>query len=439
VLNPSVSYIRTSSVMTPVVFDQAGNQAPGRSAVTSTTTPTSAATRTSLAVAAKTVLQVAQTLHSNGARQQAVNLVVDNACSRWQCSCQRLSDITGISHNQRSWGNSSSEQKAWWLQHKCIAIPTVQGPRRQPALTGVAKSVGSVCYLILTTVRAADLDAWIAVQKTWPTTVAATSRVYRVLAQPGSKDLGIDGKEAINGSGSVDHSQGIIKLQLRESYDSLAIKTLAMLRYLSRSFTSDGWDRRCAWFVKLDMDSWINAPLLESWLGCLSPDRPLYTGFVQPRHDFCFGGFYLLSREVVRSVDGWMDLFVATYKHTFGFKNPFEGGEDRAVAGLCNANGVPPQKIAFEENYAFGGRSSHGANTFMSWQSDQQRVCTLAVHPVKNASLMQEMHTLWQSLTHKLAWTAGRPGICYPSNYSPIGQDNLIMDVIACDKDAHAI
>jgi hypothetical protein len=284
--------------------------------------------------------------------------------------------------------------------------------------------------------RASEQETWDILMQTWPT--FSNGHIYRVLAKPGSKDLGVDGREAVNGSGSVDHTSGVIQLPLRESWDTLAIKTLSLWRYLSRSFNSDGWNTRCAWFVKLDTDSWINAPLLEARLGCLSPDRAIYTGFVPLRHVFAWGGFYLLSREVVRSVDGWMDLFTSTYKHPFGRKDPFDSAEDRAVGGLCTSNRVPPRRIALHDDFAFGG--NRHANAFMSWPNhtgDMRRVCTLVVHPLKNSSLLQATHTLWIVLTKKWASyvdQAVRHDLCFPSDYSPKGQDDLIVDMIACSK-----
>eukprot|EP00037_Helgoeca_nana_P016693 m.156906 g.156906 ORF g.156906 m.156906 type:complete len:290 (+) comp23642_c1_seq2:2015-2884(+) len=231
-------------------------------------------------------------------------------CFAWNCSCQRLSDMMNISNVRRSWGTSTSEQKTWWIKRGCVADPILPGPVQLPALIGPAKDVDAVCYMILA--LASEQETWDILMQTWPK--FSNGHIYRVLAKPGSKDLGVDGREAVNGSGSVDHTRGVIQLPLRESWDTLAIKTLSLWRYLSRSFNSDGWNTRCAWFVKLDTDSWINAPLLEARLGCLSPDRAIYTGFVPLRHVFAWGGGSTSCHG--RSCDLWTAGWICSFRPT---------------------------------------------------------------------------------------------------------------------------
>ena len=241
------------------------------------------------------------------------------ACAAWNCSCQVLSDITGAIHNLplKFWGTITKEQQAWWLTRKCKTSPAGPSPAPLPLLSDPTSTVDDVCYMILyggklgprSQENSNDDDAWRAFLQTWPKRIkGGPSRVYRVISEQGGKEMGTDGKEAINGSGWVDHTHGIVRLPLLETYDTLAVKSLAMWRYVSRSFVSDGWSTRCAWFVKVDTDSWVNVPLLEARLGCLFPDQAIYTGFAT--HGLCLGGFYLLSRELVRSVDGWMDSFL---------------------------------------------------------------------------------------------------------------------------------
>ena len=114
----------------------------------------------------------------------------------------------------------------------------------------------------------------------------------------------------------------------------------------------------------------------------------------------CLGGFYLLSRELVRSVDGWMDSFLV--QSTL----PLNVGEDIMVAALSMSNMVPVHKIASSSEYVFRyNRQEDGAEVvgrFLSMRTDRQRACTLAMHPIKNVSRLKAVDALWESTTKKL-------------------------------------
>lgn len=365
------------------------------------------------------------------------DLKIDVSCSAWKCSCQVLSDMTGVYHLLRFYGTTTKEQQRWWAKNQCKTTPAGPPPAPLPPLTGPASNVDDVCYMILYGGKLGnnnDDDAWRAFLQTWPKRIrGGTSRVYRVLSEQGAKDVGIDGKEAINGSGRVDHTQGIVRLPLRETYDTLAIKSLAMWRYVSHSFTSDGWSARCAWFVKVDTDSWVNVPLLEARLGCLSPDKAIYSGF--SHRGLCFGGFYLLSRELVRSVDSWMDSFLV---HN---NLPLNAAEDMIFAALSVSNMVPIRKIATSDQYVFNSDRRYGwnkvADIFVSIRSDQRRACMLAMHPIKNMSRLISTDALWESTTKKLPDFHNqtlRQELCFSSNVMPEKQDDLIVEMMVCTK-----
>ena len=174
------------------------------------------------------------------------DLKIDVSCSAWDCSCQVLSDMAGVIHHLWYWGTATREQKLWWHKQQCKTSPSHffdagSPPTPLPLLTGAGSTaVDDVCYMILYGGNNNN-DEWASYLETWPKRVrGGTSRVYRVLSEAGGKEMGTDGKEAINGSGWVDHTQGIVRLPVRETYNTLAVKSLAMWRYVSRSFVSDG-------------------------------------------------------------------------------------------------------------------------------------------------------------------------------------------------------
>jgi hypothetical protein len=41
------------------------------------------------------------------------------ACALWNCSCQRLSEMTGVNHHLHFWGTTSNVQRKWWLTNVC--------------------------------------------------------------------------------------------------------------------------------------------------------------------------------------------------------------------------------------------------------------------------------------------------------------------------------
>ena len=353
-----------------------------------------------------------------------------------------LSDMTGVDHRLKIWGKSSKEQRRWWLDSQCKTSPPL------PPLTGAALAVDDVCYMVLYggfgTPK--DDDAWTAFLHTWPTRIkGGTSRVYRVLSAAKVVGMETDGKEAINGTGRVDHTQCIVCLPIRETYSTLSVKSLAMWRYVSRSFISDGWSTRCAWFVKVDTDSWVNAPLLEARLGCLSPDQAIYSGF--ERHGYGWGGFYLVSREVVRLLDGQMDSFLV-HNHL-----PYNA-EDFLFGTLMTSINVLFRLIATFDEYVFGLYKGGGkpVETFTiyrgkevaeafheSLRNDQVRVCTLAMHPIKSVSKLKATDTLWESLTKKLPQFFGQTlqrDLCFSSNVLPEQETryDLIREMMACTK-----
>lgn len=232
---------------------------------------------------------------------------------------------------------------------------------------------------------------WRTFLQTWP--ALAKGRVYSVLSKPKVSGLRASGKDAINGSGSVDHTRRVIALPLRDSYDTLGVKSLAMWRYLSRSFESDGWGSACAWFVKVDEDTWLNAPLFEARLGCASPDRPVYSGYTHV--GFGIGGFYFVSRNVVRSIEEWMPTFVPkqhSMKH-----------EDNHFSALCKHIGVPLLMLSPPHNYIMiRSTKNDSVHSWDSYISDERRLCTQAIHPIKSVVQLHAMHQAWGALTRKL-------------------------------------
>jgi hypothetical protein len=45
------------------------------------------------------------------------------ACALWNCSCQRLSEMTGVNHHLHFWGTTSNVQRKWWLTNVCQTGP----------------------------------------------------------------------------------------------------------------------------------------------------------------------------------------------------------------------------------------------------------------------------------------------------------------------------
>jgi hypothetical protein len=271
---------------------------------------------------------------------------------------------------------------------------------------------------------------WRTFLQTWP--ALAKGRVYSVLSKPKVSGLRASGKDAINGSGSVDHTRRVIALPLRDSYVTLGVKSLAMWRYLSRSFESDGWGSACAWFVKVDEDTWLNAPLFEARLGCASPDRPVYSGYTHV--GFGIGGFYFVSRNVVRSIEEWMPTFVP--------KQHSMRREDNLFGALCKHIGVPLLMLSPPHDYIMTKNDS--VHRWDSYNSDERRLCTQVIHPIKSVAQLHAMHQAWGALTRKLpeyyrhtlvGKLCLKPSVTqYALENLENGAPDLMNEIMACSK-----
>jgi hypothetical protein len=257
-----------------------------------------------------------------------------------------------------------------------------------------------------------ERQAWDRFRLTWPQ--LASNKVYRVLANTATDAAGVrvpaSGPEAINGSGRVDHTQRAVQLPLYESYDALPIKTLALFRYLSRSFESDRWDASCGWFVKVDLDTWVNVPLLEARLSRLSPDLPVYTGYLSKTQGGVYtqGGFYLVSRDVVRAIDGWIDPYLphlsANNRRRDVPKWFPPPNEDQHFGRMCINNGLIPQMLALPDTFAWAGNENMRPLPFDIFAAldGEHQLCTQAAHPIKNMTHLHAVHQQWQSSRRSL-------------------------------------
>jgi hypothetical protein len=345
---------------------------------------------------------------------------VDIVCTPWNCSCQRLSDLENMWHSLYLVGSASNQQQAWWTNQSCTTDPkqtrlprtSLTGRRRQPTEMK-AKEVADICYFVLMGNTPSEWQAWDSFRFTWPQ--LASNKVYRVLGNTAPDAAGglarpVSGQEAINGSGRVDHAQGVVQLQLDESYDTLPIKTLALFRYLSRSFESGRWNMSCGWFVKVDLDTWLNVPLLEARLNRLSPDLPVYTGYLSKLQGglFCQGGFYLVSRDVVRAIDGWIDPYLphlsANNRRRDVPKWFPPPGEDQHFGRMCINNGVIPQMLALPNTFAWSKNAQARPIAFDRFASldNEHQLCTQAAHPIKNVTHLHTMHQRWETLRRSL-------------------------------------
>eukprot|EP00472_Partenskyella_glossopodia_P002727 CAMPEP_0197518018 /NCGR_PEP_ID=MMETSP1318-20131121/3120_1 /TAXON_ID=552666 /ORGANISM="Partenskyella glossopodia, Strain RCC365" /LENGTH=188 /DNA_ID=CAMNT_0043068039 /DNA_START=734 /DNA_END=1300 /DNA_ORIENTATION=- len=76
----------------------------------------------------------------------------------------------------------------------------------------------------------------------------------------------------------------------------LVAKMMKWWEYMAMTF-DDTWAQRCAWFVKTDDDTWLNAQLIKQRLKCMDPNKEINFGY---SCGFGVGIFTGYSRGIVR-------------------------------------------------------------------------------------------------------------------------------------------
>jgi len=106
-----------------------------------------------------------------------------------------------------------------------------------------------------------------------------------------------------------------------------------------------------------------------------------------------------VSRELVRSVDDLMDVFLQMMVDG-GF--PFNAAEDMSFGLLGFLNGIDRQALTSVQDYIFKVHESDvGWDPMREFRSrvETEQLRVQAIHPIKNASHMKEIHALWHSLS----------------------------------------
>lgn len=112
----------------------------------------------------------------------------------------------------------------------------------------------------------------------------------------------------------------------------LVAKIMKFWEYMAMVYEQE-WAHRCAWFVKTDDDTWLNAKLVQQRLECLDPDIELNFGY---SCGFGVGVYTGYSRAVVRN----MAYYINTLKPEVTSDWFIGDIEDRRVGQLLMRFGV---------------------------------------------------------------------------------------------------
>lgn len=237
-----------------------------------------------------------------------------NASGGWQpvrpachpeCSCDEISAHWGAFHDAMDFFATPDDMVKRWLALKCKSNPKwlktrLDLPRFTQTSTQAPPSGDTgVCYFVKVrgenphadpteakAGRAVPLAGWAA---------AVANRTWFVE----------DGHVGAAAGSTVDMGTMTIKLAIPHPTSALDLskKTMALFDFVSQTHDAFWGQLGCRWFAHVDDDTWVNTALVERRLGCLDHDSELYLGYDV---GVCFGGFYAMSRAVIRQTAGFL-------------------------------------------------------------------------------------------------------------------------------------
>jgi len=223
-----------------------------------------------------------------------------SSCREWNCTCQGISDLYKVSHRLKSFARSPEASRLWWRQHKCTTNPEsiTRRPKQVQSGTSSLASRDKVCFIIPTRPGDGRMEV---IKKTWGKNFL--KKIYFVVSL-----------ESDNVS-YIDAEQNMVHIAYRNFTDStgyvvpeyepdrlkgwqapLVAKIMKTWEYISDTFPTF-WADKCAWFVKSDDDTWLNAQLLQQRLQCIDPDVERNFGY---SCGFGVGVYTGYSRKVVQ-------------------------------------------------------------------------------------------------------------------------------------------
>mmetsp|Transcript_37114 Transcript_37114/g.59602 ORF Transcript_37114/g.59602 Transcript_37114/m.59602 type:complete len:511 (-) Transcript_37114:157-1689(-) len=261
-------------------------------------------------------------------------------CSKWNCTCQGLSEYYYVSHFARSYGHATPEARTWWGINKCNTAPKPE--LRRPEHKHIdekdlAKNI--TCFFSPTKLGNGRYEP---VKTTWAKSVEG--RFFFIVSEEGDTTNYIDfDKNEIHVAykGYRDSSGKHIKGYDPEfvgRYGKIAVKMMKFWEYLSDTYDSV-WASRCTYFVRTDDDTWMNTRLVEQRFSCLDPEWELSAGF--SNRVWGIGIFSGYTRKWVRN----FGYFIRTMRARAGDVWMHSDVDDRRLGQIVRTFGIGTIKL----------------------------------------------------------------------------------------------